>query len=144
MVTKRVCILTYGCQMNVYDSARMAEMLAPLGYQRTAAPDDAELVILNTCHIRERAAEKVYSELGKLRPLQARKTRRGGTMLIAVGGCVAQARVPRSAAAPRSSISFSARRPITGCRSSSPARCATAAGSSTPAFRPSRGSTHYP
>ena len=91
MVTKRVCILTYGCQMNVYDSARMAEMLAPLGYQRTAAPDDAELVILNTCHIRERAAEKVYSELGKLRPLQARKTRRGGTVLIAVGGCVAQA-----------------------------------------------------
>src|SRR5215469_7192195 len=91
MVTKRVCILTYGCQMNVYDSARMAELLAPLGYQRTAAPDDAELVILNTCHIREKAAEKVYSELGKLRPLQARKARRGGAMLIAVGGCMAQA-----------------------------------------------------
>jgi tRNA-2-methylthio-N6-dimethylallyladenosine synthase len=90
-VTKRVCIKTYGCQMNVYDSTRMAELLAPHGYETTPTPDDAELVILNTCHIRERAAEKVYSELGKLRPLQARKARRGGTMLIAVGGCVAQA-----------------------------------------------------
>jgi tRNA-2-methylthio-N6-dimethylallyladenosine synthase len=90
-VTKQVCIMTYGCQMNVYDSTRMAELLAPLGYVRTPDPDDAELVILNTCHIREKAAEKVYSELGGLRRLQARKTRRGGTMLIAVGGCVAQA-----------------------------------------------------
>ncbi len=77
--------------MNVYDSTRMAELLAPLGYERTPAPDDAELVILNTCHIREKAAEKVYSELGKLARLQAGKRRRGGAMLIAVGGCVAQA-----------------------------------------------------
>ncbi len=90
-MTKRVCIITFGCQMNVYDSTRMAELLAPLGYERTPAPDDAELVILNTCHIREKAAEKVYSELGKLAWLQARKMRRGGAMLIAVGGCVAQA-----------------------------------------------------
>jgi tRNA-2-methylthio-N6-dimethylallyladenosine synthase len=83
--------MTYGCQMNVYDSTRMAELLAPLGYVRTPAPDDAELVILNTCHIREKAAEKVFSELGTLRRLQAQKARRGGRMLIAVGGCVAQA-----------------------------------------------------
>ncbi len=90
-MTKRLCIMTYGCQMNVYDSTRMAELLAPLGYVTTPAPDDAELVILNTCHIREKATEKVYSELGGLRRLQAQKARRGGTMLIAVGGCVAQA-----------------------------------------------------
>jgi tRNA-2-methylthio-N6-dimethylallyladenosine synthase len=90
-VTKHVCIMTFGCQMNVYDSARMAELLAPLGYVVTATPDDAELVILNTCHIREKAAEKVYSELGTLRRLQAQKARRNGRMLIAVGGCVAQA-----------------------------------------------------
>jgi tRNA-2-methylthio-N6-dimethylallyladenosine synthase len=90
-VTKRLCIITYGCQMNVYDSTRMAELLAPLGYVRTPDPDDAELVILNTCHIREKAAVKVYSELGGLRRLQAQKARRGGAMRIAVGGCVAQA-----------------------------------------------------
>jgi tRNA-2-methylthio-N6-dimethylallyladenosine synthase len=91
MVTKRVWIKTYGCQMNVYDSVRMAEMLALLGYEQTAAAEDAELVILNTCHIREKAAEKVYSELGRLSRLKAQKRRRGGAMLIAVGGCVAQA-----------------------------------------------------
>ena len=91
-MTKRVFIATYGCQMNVYDSARMAELLAPLGYRRTEAPEDADLVILNTCHIREKAAEKVFSELGKIRGLKALKARRGeGGMLIAVAGCVAQA-----------------------------------------------------
>jgi tRNA-2-methylthio-N6-dimethylallyladenosine synthase len=90
-VTKRVCIKTYGCQMNVYDSARMAELLAPFGYERTTAVHGAELVVLNTCHIRDKAAEKVYSELGRLARLKAQKTRRGGAMLIAVGGCVAQA-----------------------------------------------------
>jgi tRNA-2-methylthio-N6-dimethylallyladenosine synthase len=78
--------------MNVYDSARMAELLAPLGYGRAAAPEDADLVILNTCHIREKASEKVFSELGKMRALKARRSRRGeGPMLIAVAGCVAQA-----------------------------------------------------
>lgn len=74
--------------MNVYDSARMADVLAPLGYALTDSPDGADMVILNTCHIREKAAEKVYSELGRLRAL---KERRGGRMLIAVAGCVAQA-----------------------------------------------------
>ena len=61
-MTKKVHIKTYGCQMNEYDSSRMADILAPLGYERTDTPDGADLVILNTCHIRENAAEKVYSE----------------------------------------------------------------------------------
>ena len=64
---KRLYIKTYGCQMNVYDSERMADVLAPLGYAMTDNPQGADLVVLNTCHIRERATEKVYSELGKLR-----------------------------------------------------------------------------
>ena len=64
---KKVFVKTYGCQMNVYDSERMRDVLGPLGYAETAAPEDADLVILNTCHIREKAAEKVYSELGKIR-----------------------------------------------------------------------------
>jgi tRNA-2-methylthio-N6-dimethylallyladenosine synthase len=83
---KTLFIKTYGCQMNEYDSARMADVLAPLGYRPVDAPDKADLVILNTCHIREKAAEKVYSELGRLKPL---KTERG--TMIAVAGCVAQA-----------------------------------------------------
>ncbi|MEN3952167.1 tRNA (N6-isopentenyl adenosine(37)-C2)-methylthiotransferase MiaB [Iodidimonas sp. SYSU 1G8] len=91
MAKKRLHIKTYGCQMNVYDSARMADILAPLGYETTEAPDDADLVILNTCHIREKAAEKVYSEVGRLRLLKEEKARSGGRMLVAVGGCVAQA-----------------------------------------------------
>ncbi|MEO0399021.1 MAG: tRNA (N6-isopentenyl adenosine(37)-C2)-methylthiotransferase MiaB [Pseudomonadota bacterium] len=88
---KSFYIKTYGCQMNVYDSERMADLLAPLGYGRTETPDDADLVILNTCHIREKAAEKVYSELGRLRRLKEEKARDGGGMTIAVAGCVAQA-----------------------------------------------------
>jgi tRNA-2-methylthio-N6-dimethylallyladenosine synthase len=77
--------------MNIYDSARMAELLAPLGYGLAAGPDGADLVILNTCHIREKAAEKVFSELGTIRRLKAARERRGGRMVIAVAGCVAQA-----------------------------------------------------
>jgi len=88
---KKLFIKTYGCQMNVYDSARMADLLAPLGYAPADAPDDADMVILNTCHIREKAAEKVYSELGKLKRLKERKAETGAPMLIAVAGCVAQA-----------------------------------------------------
>ena len=61
---KKLYIKTYGCQMNVYDSARMADVLAPLGYATTESPREADMVILNTCHIREKAAEKVFSELG--------------------------------------------------------------------------------
>jgi tRNA-2-methylthio-N6-dimethylallyladenosine synthase len=74
--------------MNVYDSARMADVLAPLGYAPVDSPEGADMVILNTCHIREKAAEKVYSELGRLRRI---KERQGGRMLVAVAGCVAQA-----------------------------------------------------
>ena len=88
---KRVFIKTYGCQMNVYDSARMADLLAPLGFTAADTAQDADLVILNTCHIREKAAEKVYSELGTIRRLKAAKARRGGRMIVAVAGCVAQA-----------------------------------------------------
>jgi len=77
--------------MNVYDSGRMADLLAPLGYESTLTPEGADLVILNTCHIREKAAEKVYSELGRLRPLKEERARLGGRMMIAVAGCVAQA-----------------------------------------------------
>ena len=88
---RRVLIRTYGCQMNVYDSARMADVLAPLGYAPTEAVEEADMVILNTCHIREKAAEKVYSELGRLRLTREARRRQGGDMLIAVAGCVAQA-----------------------------------------------------
>ena len=83
-----VFIKTYGCQMNVYDSERMQAVLDAEGYVGTTAPEGADLVILNTCHIREKAAEKVYSELGRLRRL---KRESGGAMTIAVAGCVAQA-----------------------------------------------------
>lgn len=77
--------------MNVYDSARMADVMAPLGYSTTDSPDDADLVILNTCHIREKAEEKVYSDLGRLRLAKNEKAKSGDRMLIAVGGCVGQA-----------------------------------------------------
>lgn len=88
---KKLYVKTYGCQMNAYDSARMADLLAPLGYQPVAAPDGADMVILNTCHIREKAAEKVYSDIGRLRGLKQDRARAGGRMLLAVAGCVAQA-----------------------------------------------------
>jgi tRNA-2-methylthio-N6-dimethylallyladenosine synthase len=90
-MTKRLFIKTYGCQMNVYDSARMAELMAPLGYAPAETANGADLVILNTCHIREKAAEKVYSELGTIRRLKRAKERLGGRMVVAVAGCVAQA-----------------------------------------------------
>jgi tRNA-2-methylthio-N6-dimethylallyladenosine synthase len=85
---KRLLIRTWGCQMNVYDSARMADVLAPLGYAPTEQVEEADMVILNTCHIREKATEKVFSDLGRLREAKQAK---GGEMVIAVAGCVAQA-----------------------------------------------------
>jgi len=88
---KKLFVKTYGCQMNAYDSARIADLLAPLGYGAAAAPEEADMVVLNTCHIREKAAEKVYSELGTLRALKDEKAARGTPMLVAVAGCVAQA-----------------------------------------------------
>ena len=86
---RKLFIKTYGCQMNVYDSARMADVLAPQGFVTTDSADDADMVILNTCHIREKAAEKVFSDLGRLRVIK--ESRRGQDLTIAVAGCVAQA-----------------------------------------------------
>jgi len=88
---KRLHVITWGCQMNVYDSGRMADVLAPLGYAPAAEPDGADMVILNTCHIRDKAAEKVFSELGRLRRLKAARAAVGERMILAVAGCVAQA-----------------------------------------------------
>ena len=88
---KRLHVVTWGCQMNVYDSARMADVLAPVGYAPSPVADGADMVILNTCHIRDRAAEKVFSELGRLRLLKQAKEAAGGRMILAVAGCVAQA-----------------------------------------------------
>ncbi|MBY0500760.1 MAG: tRNA (N6-isopentenyl adenosine(37)-C2)-methylthiotransferase MiaB [Alphaproteobacteria bacterium] len=82
---KRLYIKTYGCQMNVYDSARMADILSPLGYVLSDTPETADLIILNTCHIREKADEKLYSDLGRIRPYKDDK------VILAVAGCVAQA-----------------------------------------------------
>ena len=84
---RKLYIKSYGCQMNVYDSHRMADTMAPQGFVECARPEDADLVVLNTCHIREKAAEKVYSELGRLRRLKAAKP----GLRIGVAGCVAQA-----------------------------------------------------
>ena len=84
---KKLFIRTYGCQMNVYDSERMAEALGGEGYVPTDTPDDADMILLNTCHIREKAAEKVYSELGRYKDLKAAKP----GLKIGVAGCVAQA-----------------------------------------------------
>jgi len=89
--SRKLYVKSFGCQMNVYDSQRMADTLAPNGYVETATPEDADLVILNTCHIREKAAEKVYSEIGRVRRLKEAAAAHGLRVLIAVVGCVAQA-----------------------------------------------------
>ena len=88
---KRLHMITWGCQMNVYDSGRMADVLAPLGYSPAERPDDADMIILNTCHIRDRAAEKVFSELGRLRLVKQARAEAGQRTILAVAGCVAQA-----------------------------------------------------
>lgn len=88
---KKLFIKTWGCQMNVYDSNRMADILSPFGYKTVDSPVDADMVILNTCHIREKATDKVFSELGRLKEHKEDKEKDGGRMLMAVAGCVAQA-----------------------------------------------------
>jgi len=88
---KLLHVITWGCQMNVYDSGRMADVLAPLGYAPTPTPDEADMVILNTCHIRDKAAEKVFSELGRLRAVKQAREAAGRPTILAVAGCVAQA-----------------------------------------------------
>ena len=88
---KRVFVKSYGCQMNVYDAERMADILEGEGYAATDVIEDADLVVLNTCHIREKAAEKVYSELGRIREMKQDRTGRGLETRVVVAGCVAQA-----------------------------------------------------
>ncbi|MCB1531356.1 MAG: tRNA (N6-isopentenyl adenosine(37)-C2)-methylthiotransferase MiaB [Alphaproteobacteria bacterium] len=88
---KKLYIKTWGCQMNVYDSHRMADILRPLGYEVAEEPDNADMVILNTCHIREKATDKVFSDLGRLRPIKDKSAKDGKKVLFAVAGCVAQA-----------------------------------------------------
>src|SRR5664279_3204103 len=91
--TRKVHIKSFGCQMNVYDSHRMADTLAPAGYSELARIEDADLIILNTCNIREKAVDKLYSEIGRIREMKEEAERQGRSMLIAVAGCVAQAAV---------------------------------------------------
>ncbi len=100
--------------MNVYDSVRMSDVLAPMGYSETNEPDDADLILLNTCHIREKAAEKVYSELGRIRQ---QRERTGKQQLIVCRGCVAQAEGEEVMRRALMWIWSSAHRAITGCRS---------------------------
>src|SRR5581483_11570787 len=88
---RKLHIKSYGCQMNVYDAQRMVDALEPEGFTETANAEEADLVILNTCHIREKASEKVYSELGRLRLAKEEAARAGRRISIAVAGCVAQA-----------------------------------------------------
>jgi tRNA-2-methylthio-N6-dimethylallyladenosine synthase len=89
--TKKVFVKTYGCQMNVYDSERMGDALSNDGYQAVDSVEAADLVLINTCHIREKAAEKVYSQLGRLAQLKKQRKARGEDLMVAVAGCVAQA-----------------------------------------------------
>ncbi len=88
---KKLYIKTWGCQMNVYDLSRMADILRPLGYQVEEQPEGADMIILNTCHIREKATDKVFSEIGRLKKHKDVKEAEGGKMFMAVAGCVAQA-----------------------------------------------------
>src|ERR1700731_429179 len=88
---RKLHIKSYGCQMNIYDAQRMVDTLAGEGFVETASVDDADLPALNPCHIREKASEKVYSELGRLHAVKDEATRQGRRMNIAVAGCVAQA-----------------------------------------------------
>ncbi len=88
---RKIFVKTFGCQMNVYDSERMTELLAGDGFAVTDAAEDADLIVLNTCHIREKAAEKVYSDLGRIREVKAERARAGKGTIVTVAGCVAQA-----------------------------------------------------
>lgn len=88
---KKVHIKSFGCQMNVYDGQRMADILGEQGFEETATPEGADLILLNTCHIRDRAVQKVYTELGKLRDLKNAQKAEGQDTRIVVAGCVAQA-----------------------------------------------------
>src|SRR6202046_2834436 len=84
-------IKSFGCQMNVYDAERMGDLASEAGYSEAIRVEDADLIVLNTCHIRERASEKIFSELGKLRELKEERARVGRQTMLVVAGCVAQA-----------------------------------------------------
>ncbi len=115
--TRKFYVKSYGCQMNVYDAQRMADTLAREGMTATDTPEGADLIILNTCHIREKAAEKVYSELGRMRVLKqeaAEQDRRADHCRRRAASH--RRKAPKSSAARRLSISWSARRAITNCR----------------------------
>ena len=88
---KKFFIKSYGCQMNVYDSDRMIELMKPLGYQVTNNLKEANLVVLNTCHIREKASEKIYSEIGRIKKIKNNKQKKGEECKLIIAGCVAQA-----------------------------------------------------
>src|SRR5579863_2352799 len=88
---RKLHVKSYGCQMNVYDANRMTDLLTRDSYAETADAETADLIILNTCHIREKAAEKVYSELGRIRKLKRDAALAGRDLIVAVAGCVAQA-----------------------------------------------------
>jgi tRNA-2-methylthio-N6-dimethylallyladenosine synthase len=90
-MTKKLHIKTYGCQMNVYDSDRMQDLMMAVGYETQDTPEGADMVIINTCHIREKASEKLFSDLGRIRPHKEKKKEDGSEMIVAVAGCVAQA-----------------------------------------------------
>jgi tRNA-2-methylthio-N6-dimethylallyladenosine synthase len=90
-VPKKIYAKTFGCQMNVYDTARMTELLAPMGFVETQSMEEADVVLLNTCHIRDKAVEKVYSDLGRIRDVKAERRAAGKDTIITVAGCVAQA-----------------------------------------------------
>ena len=88
---KKIYIKTYGCQMNVYDSDRMSDLMASIGYKQTESPEDADMVLINTCHIREKAAEKLYCDLGRIKKHKEKMQKKGQEMIVAVAGCVGQA-----------------------------------------------------
>jgi hypothetical protein len=114
---KRLYIKTYGCQMNVYDSERMADVLRPLGYGVVDEPEGADLVVLNTCHIREKATEKVYSELGFIKQMRSREGRGRRSHDHRRGRLRGPGRGRRSCAASRRWIWWSGPSPITSCPS---------------------------
>ena len=88
---KKLFVKTFGCQMNVYDSLRMVDLMRTLGFEQTDTPDDADMIIFNTCHIREKASEKIFSELGRFKPLKEQRKKQGKDLILVVAGCVVQA-----------------------------------------------------
>ena len=90
-MTKKLFVKTFGCQMNVYDSARMVDLMRTLGFEETSVPEEADMIIFNTCHIREKASEKIFSELGRFKPLKEERRKQGRDLILVVAGCVVQA-----------------------------------------------------